>query len=160
MAVANHSPGNRFFCTTHWTVVLKAGRSGPDAQKALARLCEAYWHPLYFFARRKGKSPEDSEDLVQAFFAHLLEGGQFAGVDSAKGKFRSFLLASMTNFMSNDWKRGNRAKRGGGAPIISIDAQDAEGRYLVEPSDLVTPEMLFERSCLFPDHSFRNRNRK
>lgn len=135
-----------WFCTTQWTVVLKASNSGPESIRALERLCETYWYPLYSFVRRKGKSAEDAQDLVQGFFAHLLAGDCIAGVDAAKGKFRTFLLTSMTNYLANEWDRANRIKRGRGIEFVSVEAQDAEGKYRLEPVEQTTPETLFERS--------------
>ena len=135
-----------YFCTTQWTVILNASQSGPDGQRALERLCESYWYPLYSFARRKGNSPEDAQDLVQGFFAQLLAGDGFAGVASAKGKFRTFLLTSFVYYMTNEWKRANALKRGGAVQFISLNGDDAEGKYKLGPVEHTTPEVLFERS--------------
>jgi len=140
------SPGPIDFATTHWSVVLSAGRDSPAAARAaLSALCEAYWYPLYAYVRRRGSSSDDAHDLTQAFFAQILEKGSLSAADPAKGKFRAFLLASMKNFLANDRDRVRAAKRGGGRRIFSIDGAAAERRYVAEPADPETPEKLFER---------------
>jgi RNA polymerase sigma-70 factor (ECF subfamily) len=108
-------------------------------------LARIYWFPLYAYIRHKGNSPEHAEDLVQGFFARLLEKESLAAVDPAKGKFRSFLLASLQNYLANEWDKARAAKRGGGRALISLDAQDAESRYLTEPATNQTPERIFEK---------------
>jgi RNA polymerase sigma factor (sigma-70 family) len=135
------------FQTTHWTMVLTAARGddGAVALEALARLCSVYWYPLYAFCRRQGRQPHDAEDLTQSFFARLLEKNGLASVRPEHGRFRSFLLASLKNFLANEWERAQAQRRGGGRPIISLDAADAETRYVLEPVDGLTPEMVFER---------------
>jgi RNA polymerase sigma-70 factor (ECF subfamily) len=137
--------GGRFM-TTRWSVVLAAGGSDrPAAREALATLCGQYWHPLYAFIRRGGSSPEEAEDLTQAFLVHLLEKEAIQNVDPAKGKFRSYLLASLKNFLSDQRSRETAAKRGGGVAPIPLDADEAEGRYRLEPAHDLTPERIFER---------------
>ncbi len=139
-------PGD-VFVTTRWSVVLAAGlSSSEESEQALSHLCRAYWYPLYAFVRRQGRSPQDAEDLTQSFFAHLLEKKALGGVAKEKGKFRSFLLASLKNFLANDWDRQHAAKRGGKHSIISLDDDSAEDRYLREPSHDLTPEKQFEQS--------------
>ena len=135
------------FCTTHWTLVLTAARAddGTAAREALAHLCSVYWYPLYAFCRRQGRQPHDAEDLTQAFFARLLEKHGLASVRPEHGRFRSFLLVSLKNFLTNEWERANAQRRGGGRPVISLDGADAETRYALEPADGVTPDMVFER---------------
>jgi RNA polymerase sigma-70 factor (ECF subfamily) len=108
----------------------------------LARL---YWFPLYAYLRRKGHSPSEAEDLVQGFFARLLEKDALDAVDRSKGKFRSFLLASLKNFLSNERDKTQAAKRGGGRAMLSLDALDAEKRYAAQPVDEMTPERVFDR---------------
>ena len=141
------SEGNRArFATTHWSMVLEAGRhSSPQAKEALATLCRVYWYPLYVFIRRQGFSPEESQDLTQEFFVRLLEKEFLAGVDRGKGRFRSFLLAACKHFLSNQRDRARAKKRGGGQEFISIDLDHAENRYRLEPADDLTPEKLFQR---------------
>src|SRR5580658_6005560 len=134
------------FPTTLWTVVLHAGRDEPaQAQAALARLCQGYWYPLYSFVRRRGYSSHDAQDLTQAFFAQLLERRGLERVDPELGRFRTFLLASLKNFLANDWDRAHARKRGGGQTIVSIDEESAESRYQLEPSHEMTAERHFER---------------
>ena len=134
------------FPTTLWTVVLDAGQDDPaQVQAALAQLCEGYWYPLYSFIRRRGYSPHDAQDLTQAFFAYLLEKRGLGCVDPERGRFRTFLLASLKNFLANDWDKANALKRGGGQTIVSLQPESAESRYQLEPSHDLTPERLFER---------------
>jgi RNA polymerase sigma-70 factor (ECF subfamily) len=134
------------FVTTHWSMVVAAGRhSSPQAQEALATLCGIYWYPLYVFIRRRGFSAEESQDLTQEFFARLLDKDFLAEVDREKGRFRSFLLAACKHFLSNERDRARAKKRGGGQKLVSIDVADAETRYRLEPSHVLTPEKLFER---------------
>jgi len=126
-------------------MVLNAGRrDSTSARDALAQLCQSYWYPLYAYARRRGNSPADAEDLTQGFFARLLELNSLADVRREKGKFRSFLLASLNHYLSDEWDRARAQKRGRGR-IISLDASLAEERFAREPADTLTPEKLFER---------------
>ncbi len=137
---------SRDFPSTLWTVVLHAGRNDPaEAQSALAQLCRDYWYPLYSFTRRRGHSPHDAQDLTQGFFAHLLEKRALGHVDPQMGRFRTFLLASLKNFLANDRDRAHAVKRGGGQTIFSLDQADAESRFRLEPSHESTPERNFER---------------
>ncbi len=137
-------PGADRFATTHWSLVLSAGRGGvPRAREALGKLIGTYWYPLYAFARRRGLACHDAQDLVQGFFARLVEKPDLGRVDPAKGRFRAFLLASMKHFMSNERDRARAFKRGGPRVPASIDG---EGRYAREPADPATPESLFERA--------------
>jgi len=137
--------GHAGFDATRWSVVLEAAQTraagGPEA---LARLCERYWPPLYAFARHRGFSPEDAQDLVQGFFEHLIQSRALAAVDQAKGRFRSFLLASFQNFTAMERRRADTEKRGGLAQVIRIDWQDAEGRIAFEPEDRLTPETVYD----------------
>lgn len=137
--------GHARFDSTRWTVVLAAAQSriegGPEA---LARLCERYWPPLYAFARHRGNGPEDAQDLVQGFFQHLIESRALGTVDQAKGRFRSFLLASFQNFMAMERRRAGAEKRGGRAELIHMDWQDAENRIIFEPEDRLTPEAIYD----------------
>jgi RNA polymerase sigma-70 factor (ECF subfamily) len=139
------SPLAAVFPTTRWSrVVAVRDRATPEAREALGELCAAYWYPLYAFIRRKGHGPEKALDLTQEYFARLLERDTFAAADAGKGRFRSFLLADCTRFLSDQRARDGAEKRGGGAVPLSIDARDAEGRYLHEPLHDRTPERLFE----------------
>jgi RNA polymerase sigma factor (sigma-70 family) len=141
-------PSTDPFETTHWSRILAArdrDRDDPRAHDALAALCQSYWPPIYAYVRRHGHDPHAAEDLTQAFFAAVLEPGALAGVDPAKGKFRAFLLAACRHFLGHRREQDCALKRGGGKHPISIDARDAEGRYLREPADDLTPEVLFVR---------------
>ena len=136
----------RAFASTHWSLVLAAGYdSSPHARAALEKLCRIYWYPLYSFVRLNGSAPADAQDLTQGFFLQLLQSDFLEGVAPQKGKFRSFLLASLKHYLSNERDRARAQKRGGGQVPISIDEQDAEGRYRLEPVDHTTPEKLYER---------------
>jgi len=137
---------SKSFPTTLWTVVLHAGQDEPaQARAALAQLCQAYWYPLYSFVRRRGYSAHDAEDLTQAFFAQLLEKRGLERVDPEQGRFRTFLLASLKNFLANDWDRAHARKRGGGQTIVALEGENAESRYQLEPSHDLTSERHFER---------------
>ncbi len=116
-----------------------------QAAQALTQLCGTYWYPLYAFLRRRGYGTHAAEDLTQAFFASLLARDFLANVDRQKGKFRSFLLASLKHFLSDERDRTMRQKRGGGQPLISLDSISAETRYQREPASDLTPENLYER---------------
>jgi len=143
----NQANPGAVFVTTRWSVVLAAGLSAAaESERALSLLCRTYWYPLYAFVRRQGHSPEDAEDLTQDFFAHLLEKKMLGVVDQEKGRFRSFLLASLKNFLANDWDRQHAVKRGGSHAVISLDDETAEDRYLREPFHDLTPEKLFEQT--------------
>src|SRR5580692_8852673 len=108
-------PAMRSFNTTRWNIVTLAGETPlPQSAVALEKLCRTYWPPLYAFIRRKGYSEEDAQDLTQEFFARLLERNEFEMVDPRKGKFRTFLLAALTHFLSNQRDHARAAKRGGG----------------------------------------------
>ena len=134
-----------YFATTQWTMVLHAGGGDPaSTHDALAQLCQSYWHPLYSYARRRGNSPADAEDLAQGFFARLLELNSLAQVQREKGKFRSFLLASFNHYLSDEWDRERAQKRGKGR-VVSLDASLAEVSFSREPADALTPEKLFDR---------------
>jgi RNA polymerase sigma-70 factor (ECF subfamily) len=133
------------FEMTRWSIVLAARGDEAAAREAMAYLCTNYWYPLYAFVRRQRHDPHDAHDLTQAFFARLLEKGWLDDVSREKGRFRSFLLAAMKHFLSNERDRDRAIKRGGGKPLISLDAQDAESRYATEPRDDATPERIFDR---------------
>lgn len=139
------------FHTTHWTVVMAARQQddGTAAREALASLCSTYWYPLYAFIRRQGSRPHEAEDLTQEFFYQFLERHGLANVQPAAGKFRSFLLACLKHFLANERERAQAQRRGGGHPLVPLEGGDAETRYLLEPADAVTPEVLFERRWAF-----------
>ena len=134
------------FVTTHWSVVLAASQgASPQADEAMAKLCADYWYPVYAYLRRRGYGLEEAQDLTQEFFARLIERNYLAHLKREGGKFRSFLLTALNHFLANQWDQAQTQKRGGGRKILSLDEVDAEGRYLLEPVDNVTPEILFER---------------
>lgn len=136
----------RKFSTTRWSLVLAAGQGTPsEAHEALSTLCRLYWYPLYAFTRRQGRGPEDARDLVQGFFTRLLEKNELADVDRQRGRFRTWLLASLKHYLINEWDKERAQKRGGGLMPLSIDAETAEGLYQHEPSHDLTPEKLYER---------------
>ncbi len=124
-------------------------QNGTAAQNALASLCSAYWYPLYAYVRGRGKSPHDAEDLTQEFFRRFLEKNSLLNVSPAKGKFRSFLLASLSHFLANEWEHARAQKRGGGQAFISLDAHEGETRMALEPAEHSTPEQLFEKRWAF-----------
>src|SRR5262249_37999009 len=143
----NEPPPPARFPTTHWSRVARAGGlPTPEARAALAELCGAYWYPIYALIRRKGYEAEAALDLTQGYFARLLEKGTVAAADRDKGRFRAFLRTDCGFFLADQRDRENALKRGGGVTPASIDARDAEGRYRVEPADLLTPERLFDRT--------------
>jgi RNA polymerase sigma-70 factor (ECF subfamily) len=111
----------------------------------LEKLCRTYWYPLYAFVRRQGHEVEEAQDLTQEFFARLLAKNYLALADPGRGRFRTFLLASLKNFLANEWRRLSRPKRGGGQQFIPLDAETAEGRYSLEPADESSPDKLYEK---------------
>ena len=138
--------GDARFVTTHWSVVLAAGRDDSTrAHDALGRLCQTYWYPLYAHVRRRGHSPHDAQDLTQAFLANLLEKKSLASADSSRGRFRSFILKSMDNVLVHEWHKANAQKRGGGRQVLSLDLALAEKRFELEPVDNSSPDRLFDR---------------
>lgn len=138
--------GGREFRTTHWSVVLQAGRdSSIQSAQALEQLCRTYWYPLYAFARRTGLTPHDAQDATQSFFEHLLEKSMLAKADPQRGRFRSFLLTSFKNQLGLAHRKATAQRRGGGAQIISLDETAAEDCYVREPADAQDPGQLFER---------------
>jgi len=141
-ALVPHRPE---FNTTHWSVVLAARGESKDAQEALEKLCGVYWYPLYAFVRRQGHSPEDAEDLIQGFFARLLERKDLETVQRERGRFRSYLLVSLKHYLINEQLRARAEKRGGGRSLISLDEVEAEKKFAREPADKSTPEKSFER---------------
>ena len=133
------------FRPTRWSVVLLSAQSdAPGSQAALAAVCRLYWYPLYAFVRRRGYNPEDAQDLTQGFFLHLLDHKALAQVDPLKGKFRSFLLASIQNYLSKQVDRARCLKRGGKTEFVPLDAKNAEDRYQLEAADHLTAEKIFD----------------
>ena len=136
-------PGS--FPATRWSLIVDAGGSvSSQARAALGALCEAYWYPIYVLIRRKGYGPDEAQDLTQSYFARLLEKGVIARADQAKGRFRAFLKTDCQHFLIDQHRRG--VATGPVGHPVSIDTRDAEGRYLVEPADGMTPDRLFDHA--------------
>lgn len=136
------------FATTRWSLVLAAaGDVSPSADEALERLCESYWYPLYAYLRGRGCNPDTAQDLTQAFFARLLDKEKrvLRQADPSRGRFRSFLLASIKNFAANEHERTLAMKRGAGVGELSLEFETAEGRFQLEPPTDETPERVFDR---------------
>jgi len=134
------------FVTTHWSIVLSAqDQDSPRSLEALEALCRTYWYPLYAFVRRQGRSPHDAQDLTQEFFARLLEKGSLKSAAREKGRVRTFLLVVLKRFLANEWDRQHAQKRGGFAPVVSIDQELAESRFAAEPAHQLQPDVLFDR---------------
>ena len=130
--------------TTHWTAVVAAGRGDTGAVAALETLCRTYWYPLYAYLRRRGSSSGDAEDLTQGFFERLLRLNSLTDVKKERGKFRSFLLASLNHYIADAWDRASAGKRDL-RKTISLDPQAAETRYRQEPASRESPERVYER---------------
>jgi RNA polymerase sigma factor (sigma-70 family) len=133
------------FTTTHWSVVLKAQSESPAAQEALEKLCHIYWRPIYSFMRRHGTTPEEAEDVTQAFFADLLEHNSLTAVRKEKGRFRSYLLGALKYFLADQRRRVTAIKRGKGQRLIPFEELSAGERIEMEPTDPVTAEQIYER---------------
>lgn len=135
------------FETTRWSVVKAAASNHPSqARQAFETLCSTYWYPIYVYVRRRGNSAEDAKDLTQEFFARFLEKDYLKEVDPAKGKFRSFLLASVNHFLSNEADRAKTFKRGGGVTFLPLDFAGAEERHIKGSAQDLSPEKLFDRA--------------
>ena len=132
------------FTTTHWSVVLKAQGDSPAAQEALEKLCRIYWRPIYSFVRRQGVGLEEAEDLTQGFFALLLERKDLNTVRKEKGRLRSYLIASLKNFLADESRHAMAIKRGKGRRLIPLEGLSVDERIQMEPPDLVTAEQIYE----------------
>lgn len=150
---------NESLAATRWTLVLAAARwENPEpAMRALTELCQTYWPPLYAYIRRQGSDTHQAEDLTQEFFSRLLEKNYLADADPGKGKFRSFLLASVKHFLANERDRARAQKRGGGQTIIALDALSDEARCRMEPVDNSSPDKVFDRQWALTvlDHALK-----
>ena len=145
-APRSHAPG--LFAATRWTMVLAAAHQGNNdtlGDRALGELCQCYWKPLYSYVRWQGFNADEAQDMTQEFFARLLAKNTLAEVDRSKGKFRSFLLASLKHFLANERDRARTIKRGGRQTFVALDAMSTETRYHVEPADNLSPDKAFER---------------
>jgi RNA polymerase sigma-70 factor (ECF subfamily) len=137
------------FQTTHWTMVLTAREGKAAAEDALASLCSKYWYPIYAFIRRSGASPHEAEDLTQEFFYRILQRDWLANVHRDGGKFRSFLLVCVKNFLANERDKILAQRRGAGHAPLPLERDGAETRYVFEPADPITPDLLYERQWVF-----------
>jgi len=137
--------GSVAFATTHWSVVLTAQDESPAAQEALEKLCRTYWRPIYSFVRRQGIRPEEAEDLTQGFFALLLERRDLSSVRKEKGRLRSYLLASVKHFLTDEWRHAMAVKRGKGHWLIPLEELRESERIDVERSDRLTADQIYER---------------
>lgn len=141
-------PGSSRFDQTQWSLVLAAGAAdGSGAEAALAQLCATYWYPLYAFVRRQGSNHHDAQDLTQAFFGKLLEKNYLGDASQTKGRFRTFLLASLKHFLANEWHKRSAKKRGGGIVFVPLD-DDAADRFENEARGVAsrgcTPEEFYD----------------
>lgn len=134
------------FSSTQWSAVLLAGAANaPGSHVALEKLCRTYWPPLYAYVRRQGHAAADAQDLTQQFFARLLENRSLRLADPERGRFRTFLLSSLKNFLISEWQKTRAQKRGGLQPPVSIDGAEEEQRFLAELTDGLTPERIYQR---------------
>jgi len=145
--MGNLATGRNAFPTTRWTLVVSAGSDHSRLERgaALESLCRSYWYPVYAFVRRRGYPPEQAQDLTQDFFLNILDGTFFGRANPEKGRFRSFLLGAVQNFLSDANERQRSQKRGGGVPPLSFDFENGESNYLHEPRHAETPERIFQR---------------
>jgi RNA polymerase sigma-70 factor (ECF subfamily) len=135
-----------WFQTTHWSVVLAAKQSdGLLADAALEKLCRAYWQPLYAYIRREGYDTHDAQDLTQEFLTRFIQKEWLSHLQDQRGKFRSFLLAFLKHFLSDERDKAGAQKRGGGKTLVSLDDTSAEERYLGETANGLSPDQIFDR---------------
>lgn len=136
------------FPTTQWSMVLDARMdSGTQARAALETLCRLYWYPLYAFVRRHGRTKEEAEDCTQEFLYRLLASSGISRARSDRGRFRTFLLSALTNFLRNEWHKSQAEKRGGGCEVLPLSYETAERRFEKEPVDpSLNPEQAFDRT--------------
>ena len=133
------------FATTHWSVVLTARGESPAAQDAHDKLCRIYWWPLYGYVRRQGYTTEEAQDLTQGFFALLLERKDLDAVRREKGRLRSYLLASLKNFLGKTHRRAMTVKRGEGRPLVSLEELLAREHADLELARTLNPDRIYER---------------
>jgi len=142
--------GPHQFATTRWTLVAAAGKTAtPEARTALAELCRLYWYPLYAFVRRRGYDADEALDLTQGFFTRLIEKNDLADADPDRGRFRSWLLASVKHFLANEWDRATAQKRGGGRAVYSLDNGVPVSKKLA--AELTNPQRLKRDLLLQPN---------
>ena len=136
----------RRFASTHWSLVKAAADTETESgRQALDRLFRLYWYPLYLFLRRQGLPEKDAEDLLQGFFVQAMEKGLLETADPERGRFRTYLLASLQNYLANHYRAQKAIQRGGQVAIHSLNLESAEERYRQEPATTLTPEEAFER---------------
>jgi RNA polymerase sigma factor (sigma-70 family) len=141
--------GRARFTTTHWSVVLEAASpEAPGSVEAFAQLYRDYWYPLYAYVRRRGRGPAEAEDLTQGFFVALLQRKRLRGLERTGGRFRSFLLKGLQNYLANEWDRASAAKRGGACQLLPLEEVDPESRFLADGS-IDSPETVFDRNWAF-----------
>ena len=145
---AARSDGSGAFPTTQWSMVIRAGTdSTSQAHASLETLCRQYWFPLYTFIRRQGRSHHEAEDCTQEFLSRLLAGDGLARARPESGRFRTFLLTALSNFLTTEWRRAQTAKRGSGIAPISLEFSSSISRAPLEPPDPnPTPEQAFDRA--------------
>ena len=142
---APRAPGAAF-PATRWSMIAGLVEGSEEAkQRALEDLCQAYWFPLYAFVRHQKDSPHEAEDLTQGFFAHLISNDRFLYLQETRGRLRNYLLAAMKRFLISEWRSASTLKRGGNREFFSLDAEDADGRYLEVASDDASPEEVFHQ---------------
>jgi RNA polymerase sigma factor (sigma-70 family) len=135
------------FPTTQWQWVTQLRNGGEkESTEALAELCRQYWPPIYAFLRRKGHAPAAAQDLAQSFFERVITQDIFKGAQPEKGRLRTYLLAALQNHVADDRRRAHALKRGGGAVVVSLDAEEAEGHYQNHPTESTTPEHSYEQA--------------
>jgi RNA polymerase sigma-70 factor (ECF subfamily) len=143
----SQKPARAHFPTTHWSRIAHAGDlDSTETRGALAALCSEYWYPLFAFIRSRGHNADEAADLVQEYFARLLQGQVLTAADPAKGRFRTFLIADCIRFLSHQRARAKALKRGGGRLCVTIDSAKAEERYAFERASQLTPEQIYFRS--------------
>lgn len=141
----HENAGKDYFATTRWTMVITAGDKSSRAVEALGQLCQTYWMPLYSYLRKKGHQPAEAEDIVQSFLTRLIEKSALAAADPNRGRFRSFLISSLQNFVANLRDLDLAQKRGGNLKKLSLDFGTSEEAYHREPWTDLTPEKIFDR---------------
>lgn len=143
-------PDKAAFDTTKWTVVMAAGREEGEAGEfkgqALSYLCERYWYPLYSYVRRQGHTHEDAQDFTQGFFHHILRRDAMGVARPERGRFRTFLLGALRNYLRGEYRRARTLKRGGGLPVKSLEDADWDERYRAESAHVESPERLYHRA--------------
>jgi RNA polymerase sigma factor (sigma-70 family) len=141
--------GGASFRTTHWSVITDCSRADEHGSEALAQLCHDYWPPLYSFVRRRGYSPSDAQDLVQGFFAAFFQNKAYAQVNRGKGKFRTFMLASLKHYIANAWDWEHALKRGGDREFVLLEEEmeAVESLYASEPATPILDEEQHYEQC-------------